>query len=199
MTKAKAPQAIEQKFMRQAIRTQVFPATNSRGARIKATAQAGSVTIGYDEAGSTPEERHAAAAAALAKKFGWDNRDYYGPMIGGALPDGSYAFVEVPREVAAAYAASLGPKYRITARTWYGKNGGEFVGELVEVSSGKKLVGVSGTTWGSDAWSYAMRDAMHAQRPDLFPAHDNGHPTIYFRETCGIEYDHTEVQRKRDL
>jgi hypothetical protein len=195
----KAPATIQQKFMRQAIHTRVLRATNTRGTRIKATAQAGSITIGYDEAGSTPDERHAAAAHALCKKFGWDNRDHYGPLIGGALPDGSFAFVEVPREVAAAYAASIAPKYRITARTWYGKNGGEFRAELCDVTTGAKLVGVSGTTWGTDAWSYAMRDAMHAQRPDLFPDHGGGHPTIYFRESCGVDYDHKEVPRKRDL
>jgi hypothetical protein len=90
-------------------------------------------------------------------------------------------------------------EYRITARTWYGKNGGEFRAELCDVESGDKLIGVSGSTWGSDAWSYAMRDAMHAQRPDLFPDHSKGHPTIYFRDVCNVEYEHTEVHRKRDL
>jgi len=196
---SKYPATIEQKFMRQAILTRVLPATNTRGTRIKATAQAGSVTIGYDEAGSTPEERHAVAANILAKKFGWDNRDYYGPLVGGVLPDGSYAFVEVPREVASAYAESIASKYRITARTWYGKNGGEFRAELCRTDTGEKIIGVSGTTWGSEAWSYAMRDAMHAQRPDLFPDHDKGHPTIYFRDVCKVDYTHAEVQRKRDL
>lgn len=192
-------QFIKQDSIRQAIVTRYIGPTNVRGARIKATASAGSVYIGYDEAGTTPEERHAAAAAKLSAKFGWDDPRYYGPLIGGGLPDGSYVFVEVPRNVAAAYAASLAPKYSITARTWYGKNGGEFRAELCEARTGRKLVSVSGSTWGSDAWSYAMRDAMHAQRPDLFPDHGGGHPTIYFREVCGIAYEHDEVQRKRDL
>lgn len=186
--------------IRQAIVTRVIAATTTRGTRIKATAEAGSVTIGYDEAGSTPEERHTAAAAALAEKLGWNNPDRYGPFIAGGMPDGKgYVFVEVPLEVAEVYAASIGPKYRITARTWYGKHGGEFRGELVEVGSGKKIITVSGTTWGSDAWSYAMRDAMNAQRPDLFPPHNKMHPTIYFREVCKVDYQHNEVARKRDL
>ena len=90
-------------------------------------------------------------------------------------------------------------EYRITARTWYGRNGGEFRAELVNVETGFKLCAVSGTTWGSDAWSYAMRDAMHAQHPEKFPPHNGGHPTIYFREACGVEYEHAEVARKRDL
>lgn len=96
-------------------------------------------------------------------------------------------------------AADAVREYRITARTWYGRNGGEFRAELCDVESGNKLIGVSGTTWGSDAWSYAMRDAMHAQRPDLFPDHGKGHPTIYFREVCNVDYQHEEVARKRDL
>lgn len=96
-------------------------------------------------------------------------------------------------------AAAAAIEYRITARTWYGRHGGEFRAELCEVETGKKIIGVSGTTWGSDAWSYAMRDAMHAQRPDLFGPHDNGHPTIYFRDVCRVEYEHADVDRKRDL
>lgn len=97
--------AIKQPSIRQAIVTRVFPATNSRGARIKATAQAGTVYIGYDEAGTNADERHAAAAAKLAAKFGWNNPDYYGPFVAGALPDGSYVHVEMPRAVPALHDA----------------------------------------------------------------------------------------------
>jgi len=95
--------------------------------------------------------------------------------------------------------ASQVVEYRITARTWYGKNGGEFQAELCTTDGNLELFRVSGSTWGSDAWAYAMRDAMHAKRPDLFPAHAGAHPTIYFRDTCRVEYDHAEVPRKRDL
>ena len=89
--------------------------------------------------------------------------------------------------------------YSITARTWYGKNGGEFIAELREVATGNIVFSVSGSTWGSDAWSYAMRDKMHARMPEVFPDPQGGHPTIYFREVCRVEYEHAEVSRKRDL
>lgn len=95
--------------------------------------------------------------------------------------------------------AAMVIEYRITARTWYGRNGGEFRAELTRTDTGAKIIGVSGTTWGTDAWSYAMRDAMHAQRPDLFPDHGKGHPTIYFRDVAKVDYDHRDVDRKRDL
>lgn len=108
--------------------------------------------------------------------------------------------IDMPRIAREALAAAADKiEYRITARTWYGKSGGEFRAELTRTDTGEKVIGVSGTTWGSDAWAYAMRDAMHAQRPDLFPDHERGHPTIYFRETCRVEYEHEEVSRKRDL
>ena len=106
-------------------------------------------------------------------------------------------FPRIAREALAEAADKI--EYHITARTWYGRNGGEFRAELCRVDTGEKIIGVSGSTWGSDAWSYAMRDAMHAQRPDLFPDHEKGHPTIYFREACRVEYEHAEVARKRDL
>lgn len=106
-------------------------------------------------------------------------------------------YQEIARTALADVAAVI--EYRITARTWYGRSGGEFRAELTRTDTGQKIIGVSGSTWGSDAWSYAMRDAMHAQRPDIFPAHGGGHPTIYFRDVCHVEYEHAEVARKRDL
>lgn len=90
-------------------------------------------------------------------------------------------------------------EYRITARTWYGRNGGEFKAELRRTDTGETLVSVDGTTWGTDAWAYAMRDAMNARRPDLFAPHGGGHPTIYFRDVARVEYEHADVDRKRDL
>lgn len=90
-------------------------------------------------------------------------------------------------------------EYRITARTWYGRNGGEFKAELRRADTGDIVMTVGGTTWGSDAWSYAMRDKMHAYMPEVFPDHRDGHPTIYFREVCKVDYEHAEVDRKRDL
>jgi hypothetical protein len=70
--------------VRQAIVTKFLGPTNFRGARVKATAQAGSVTIGWDDALDT-DANHTAAATALANKFGWLERN---TMVGGASPDG---------------------------------------------------------------------------------------------------------------
>lgn len=76
---------------RQAVTTKYLGPTDSRGSRVKATAQAGSVTISWDDA-LDGADNHAAAAAALAKKYGWDKHSKR--MIGGALPGGEgYCFV----------------------------------------------------------------------------------------------------------
>lgn len=108
--------------------------------------------------------------------------------------------IDMPRIAREALAEAADKiEYHITARTWYGKNGGEFVAELREVATGNLVFSVSGSTWGSDAWSYAMRDKMHARMPEVFPDPQGGHPTIYFREVCRVEYEHCEVARKRDL
>lgn len=90
-------------------------------------------------------------------------------------------------------------EYRITARTWYGRNGGEYKAELRRIDTGEKLIEISGTMWGSDAWQTDMRNAMASHWKGLFPAHNGQHPTIYFREVCKVDYDHQEVSRKRDL
>lgn len=68
----------------QAIRTVFLGPTNSRGARVKATCAAGSVTVPYEYEGNP----HEVAAQALLEKMGWD-----GDMVGGCLPDGSHCFV----------------------------------------------------------------------------------------------------------
>ncbi len=76
--------------MTQAITTKHLAPTNHRGSRVKASAQAGSLTIGWDYAGNA-EENHRAAALALAAKLGWGD-----DWAGGALPSGGgYAFVRV--------------------------------------------------------------------------------------------------------
>ena len=72
--------------MRQAIVTKYIGPTNHRGARIKATAFAGSATIPFDYELGIPAA-HEAAARALADKFGW-----VGDMVGGSTLDG-YCFV----------------------------------------------------------------------------------------------------------
>lgn len=72
--------------MRQAIVTKYLGPTDCRGARIKATAFAGSITVPYDYELGIPGA-HEAAARALADKFGW-----VGDMVGGSTLDG-YCFV----------------------------------------------------------------------------------------------------------
>lgn len=68
--------------------TQYVPATNTRGARIKATAEGvGSIFVSY-QYGSVYDE-HVNAAKTLAKKYGWT-----GTLVGGGRPDGrGYVFV----------------------------------------------------------------------------------------------------------
>jgi len=71
----------------QAIQTRYLGPTNSRGSRIKAWADAGSITIPYPHELSG-QACHRLAAEALAKKFGWKFN-----YLGGQLPSGDYAFV----------------------------------------------------------------------------------------------------------
>ena len=74
--------------MYQAIQTKFLAPTNVRGSRVKATAEAGSVTLSWDHALNS-EQNHTVAAEALARKYGWA-----GEWIGGAIPGTSgYAFV----------------------------------------------------------------------------------------------------------
>jgi hypothetical protein len=81
--------------MFQAISTKYLGPSNVRGARVKATAEAGSVTLSWDHR-LNPPENHAAAAEALALKFGWTG-PRYGQLVGGALPGSGYAFIFVRR------------------------------------------------------------------------------------------------------
>ena len=71
----------------QAIITKFLGPTNRHGARIKATCQAGSITIPWDY-GLGGDSNHDAAAKALRAKLGW-NRASYATMVRGALPDGT--------------------------------------------------------------------------------------------------------------
>ena len=56
--------------MHQAITTKYLGPTYTRGSRVKATCQAGSVTVPWDHAKNS-DENHTAAAVALCKRFGW--------------------------------------------------------------------------------------------------------------------------------
>ena len=71
----------------QAIVTKYIGPTNSRGSRVKATCQAGSITVGWDD-GLDQDDNHDAAAVALARKLGWTGPSY-GKMARGALPSGA--------------------------------------------------------------------------------------------------------------
>lgn len=81
--------------MRQAIETKYLGPTNHRGARIKATAQAGSVMLSWDDSKDV-DENHLDAAQALAKKFGWYHHKP-GKWVGGGNAKGTgnvYVWVE---------------------------------------------------------------------------------------------------------
>lgn len=80
---------------RQAIVTKYRGPTNSRGSRIIASADAGRIVVPLNYSKSTAEN-HAAAAAALCAKFGWQ-----GELVQGGMPDGKgyvFTFTETPRE-----------------------------------------------------------------------------------------------------
>lgn len=59
----------------QAITTKYIGPTNFRGSRVKATAQAGSVTIPWDCAHNA-DENHRLAARILATKLGWNYAEW---------------------------------------------------------------------------------------------------------------------------
>lgn len=73
----------------QVITTRYLGPTNTRGSRIKASADGGSVTIGHDSALSS-ENAHAKAARALCVKLGWT-----GTLISGVTASGEHVFVFV--------------------------------------------------------------------------------------------------------
>lgn len=72
-------------YARQAIVTKYLAPTNTRPARIKAIADAGSIVYPWDH-GLNVDENHHRAAMAYAKAKGWDT-DGHGF---GALPGGGY-------------------------------------------------------------------------------------------------------------
>lgn len=83
----------------QAIETKYFGSSNVKGSRIKATAEAGSVTVGYDHALDS-EGNHKAAAMALQFKMGWipSEGNMYGELKGGTLKNGNMCWVMVKGE-----------------------------------------------------------------------------------------------------
>jgi hypothetical protein len=89
------------------------------------------------------------------------------------------------------------PSHTITAREWWGGSGMIYKAELRDADTGNIVKTFEGS--GRDQWQYDIRDAMPALFPALYPPHDNGHPTIYFREVANVPYDRREVQRRKDL
>lgn len=78
----------------QAIVTKYLGATNNRPSRIKATCDAGSVTVSWNHSLGI-DDNHEAAALALREKLGWTQD--YGTLVGGGLPGGAgncYVFVK---------------------------------------------------------------------------------------------------------
>lgn len=83
---------------RQAIVTRYHGPTNTKGARISATASAGRVYVPYDHA-LNADGNHEAAATALCAKFGWAGELACGGLEWGG--DRVFVFVHpVTKEVA---------------------------------------------------------------------------------------------------
>jgi hypothetical protein len=76
----------------QAITTKFLAPTNSRGARIKASCDAGSMIIPFP-CGLNDEQAHAAAAMALVRKLGWTPENGYNDQWHGGSVNGHYVFV----------------------------------------------------------------------------------------------------------
>lgn len=71
----------------QAIQTKYFSPTLHKGSRIKATCEAGSITVNWNYSSDT-ELNHVTAAFMLMAKLGWA-----GNLVTGQLKDGSYVHV----------------------------------------------------------------------------------------------------------
>ena len=88
----------------QAIITKYYGPTDTRGSRIGAKCNAGTISIPYPHELSG-EACHLAAAQALADKLGWTS-DAYGKLAGGTLPSGECCFVFVKSDAALRAAVS---------------------------------------------------------------------------------------------
>lgn len=138
----------------QAIQTKYMGPTNTRGSRIKATAAAGSITVGYDHALDV-EGNHVAAAKALCAKLGW-TQDAFREIATGQLPSGDFAHTFIPREFVKAKEAVMLTRLAICK----GENNGNPHG---------KPFGRAVTALTDDAYSpwhaeyEARKDAMYAE------------------------------------
>lgn len=75
----------------QAISTKYCGPTNTRGGRIRASAQAGYIYVPWDHSLGI-DENHARAAQEYCKRKGWVG-PYYSPLVSGGLADGSSVHV----------------------------------------------------------------------------------------------------------
>lgn len=73
---------------RQAITTKYYGPTNTKGSRVKASAEAGSVWVSWDHSLNV-DQNHDAACKALLEKLGWS-----GEWKGGGVSTG-YVYVNV--------------------------------------------------------------------------------------------------------
>ena len=83
----------------QAIQTRYLGPTNTRGARVKATADAGSITLSWDHA-LNATDNHRVAAEALADRYGW--RDNGERLVGGCIGGPGYVWTVVDPDPARA-------------------------------------------------------------------------------------------------
>lgn len=122
--------------MFQAIQTKLLGPTNTRGARVKAIADAGSITVSWDYSLGIAEN-HEAAAVALARRYGWPE-----DMVGGGLPGRGYAFVR--REPATAdMLAALKGAARCLA--WHVEDQGRGVGmDAVTLANARAVIAKAG-------------------------------------------------------
>ena len=81
-------EAIVKQSYRQAIQTAYLGPTNHRGGRVKASCDAGSITVEWDHALDIAEN-HQWAARALIAKLGW-----LGVWTGGSMFNRGYVFVQ---------------------------------------------------------------------------------------------------------
>lgn len=75
--------------LRQCIRTRYIGPTDKRVSRVRATADAGSVTLSWDSSLDTIDNHYKAALALLAK-FGWQSS-----VVGGGLRNDGYYWVRI--------------------------------------------------------------------------------------------------------
>ena len=80
----------------QAIETKVLPATNTKGTRVKATCQAGSITRSFGQITESLQDYQRTVAIELAESLNWlDRCDIYS----GWLPNGNGCHVLARKQV----------------------------------------------------------------------------------------------------